>query len=44
MSMLIRRHDLGDKKVTKLADVTPVAKPEVEKKATRTKKAEKPEA
>lgn len=44
MSMLIRRHDLGDKKATKLADVTPVEKPEVEKKATRTKKAEKPEA
>jgi len=44
MGMLIHRHDLGDKKATKVADVTPVEKPEVEKKATRTKKAEKPEA
>lgn len=44
MSMLIHRHDLGGEKVTKLADVTPVAKPEVEKKAAKTKKAEKPEA
>lgn len=44
MGMLIRRHDLGGEKVTKLADVTPVVKPEVEKKATKTKKAEKPEA
>lgn len=44
MGMLIHRHDLGGKKATKLADVTPVEKPEVEKKATKTKKAEKPEA
>ena len=44
MGMLIHRHNLGDKKATKAADVTPVEKPEVEKKATRTKKAEKPEA
>jgi hypothetical protein len=47
MGMLLRRRNatvVKEGKTTKVADVTPVAKPEVEKKATKTKKAEKPEA
>lgn len=46
MGMLLRRRNatvVKEGKTTKAADVTPVAKPEVEKKAGK-KKAEKPEA
>lgn len=46
MGMLLRRRGataVKEGKTTKVAEVTPVAKPEVEKKAGK-KKAEKPEA